>query len=706
MATNDGDQGQGGRRKPDPITIDLTAAAVRLEPNAAPAPEAPTPSPQATPAEPNAEVAAAAPKTETETAKSVPTEPESPKAEPQSEAAAKPEAASKPEAEPKPEPVVAAAPQPTTAAPAPARKAPIAAALVGGAIGLAGAYGLAGAGLWPDKSAALTALITEQRMVIADLEKKLGQRLDTVSGSLDSQTARANSLATEIDHLKRLPEIPGVSVAEVAKALDPFTTRTTDALARMEELDKKLSSEQATLRSETKSIQDSVLTRIAGVESDVGTRLKAMEAANATTAENNAAVMSTMAKVLGDMATAEAEAKSFAEKTTTHFNAVDADLRTAAARLDARVAEAAAQKQAHDELVARIDKLDSRIAGDLTILRASTSDFAGETRAHLTGMQAAMQSTAKLLGDVNVLAGDTAKQTATSADTIARIQTRLLAIDDLNKALDGVAAHVAALEDLRKTITAPGLRLGGIDDARKAADSVAANLWLIDQRMTKVQAQLAEIETVKSAIDGTSKQLGTLDKRLVPLETKLAGIDNWTKEGVATRQQAVGAIALANLKSAVDTNRPFGAELATARGILRGIDLSGLEPYATKGVPTDVDLARSFPKVSRAIHDATQPAGEDTSVFGTLLSHATQSVKIRPAGQAEGDTVDARLARIEARLAAHDAVAALTEWQGLPEAGRKVSADWGAGLKARVDATTLLGTLTGDILSKLNSVSQ
>ncbi len=68
---------------------------------------------------------------------------------------------------------------------------------------------------------------------------------------------------------------------------------------------------------------------------------------------------------------------------------------------------------------------------------------------------------------------------------------------------------------------------------------------------------------------------------------------------------------------------------------------------------------------------------------------------MRPVGEVEGDSPDAIVARMEARLTDGDLKGAEAEWQKLPQTGKQASADYQKSLSARIRVEELVGsTLT------------
>lgn len=626
MATNDETTGStksggeprnasGQRRKPQPITIDLAASAVTYSPDAEKA-EA-----EKAADAPKSDVSAESPRVEEpvdETVKPVVSPSEAPVAAeasgPAAEPSPEPEAfkaeeppvtsEAEPKAQPEPETPRAAA---SSAAPAPDAKSAtpnlIAAGLVGGVIGLVASYGLASAGFWPGG---------DRAAVTAEL-----QDLKTRLAATESRVAPNGPLANELNHLKSLPSIPGVTISDVEKILDPFTAKTTAAVAHMDEIDKKLSGEQAVVRGQLKASQDALSARIAGLDAGASANAAATKQLTDTVAKLNESV---------------------------------------------------------GALGKHIDEIEKKTSADVAVVRGSI----GETNDHLAKVETALAAAVK----------DAA---------------------DLHKTVDGLAGRLGAVDDVKAILAQQTAKLATADDAKRAADGVTASLWIIDQRIANLQAKLTELDTLKASVGNADKTLASLQSRFTPVETKLADIDRTAKQGIDARKQAVAAVAIANLRTAAETGRPFGPELAAAKSIAGTVvDLTPLQAYADKGLVSEEKIADGFDAARNAILDTAPKTSSEGGVFGALLSHATSSVKITPVNAEAGDSIEARVSRIDAKLKAHDLVGALAEWQALPEAARtaKVSAQWGAELKTHVDGIKAVASIADQVMAKLTAASE
>jgi hypothetical protein len=684
---------QGSRRKPQPITIDLAASSVRLEnttvaPSAGETPTAPINNPfgeapvasqtgvvsddlvggepamtEATSSEPAAKPDAVEPRLTSAAAGTAAEGTSEPAAvEPNEDLSQHPavtavaEADAMASAETSGQGPVEPPSEPPHEPPRGASNEPprrdiwpqmIAASLVGGAIGLIAAYGLASAGLWPGANSGPTTV------QIAALEARLA--------ATEAKVGPNGQLATELDHLKSMPSIPGVTISDVEKILDPFTAKTAAAVAHMDDIDKKIAGEQAIVRGEVKVSQETLTTKMTALDNSV----------------------------------------SSSAATTNQLKDAVTKLQQDLGALDKKTGDEVASAQGQlsstiQALSARVNDLDTRSAADFAVLRGGASKVADEiAKAYNT------------IGDQGTDLANLHKTLADGADGIAKLQAQLQPMDDMRKAIDGLGARIGAVDDVKAILAQQNAKLNTADDAKKAADGVAASLWIIDQRMANLQARMTEVDALKASLTNDSKDIAALQAKLGPMETKVAGLDGYAKQGLDARKDAVAAVAISNLKTAADSGQPFVNELAAAKAIVGNtVDLAPLQRYADKGLVSDAKLTEGFDSASRQISDALTPVAANDGILGALLSHAVSSVKVTPASAEAGDSTAARLSRIAAKLKVHDMAGALAEWQALPEAGRRASEEWGKALETHVDGAKAVDAISDQVMTKLTSASQ
>ncbi|WP_137133808.1 hypothetical protein [Rhizobium sp. FKY42] len=245
----------------------------------------------------------------------------------------------------------------------------------------------------------------------------------------------------------------------------------------------------------------------------------------------------------------------------------------------------------------------------------------------------------------------------------------------------------AAIDQLRQQVAA-------LQNAKPPADLSAriaaleknggGNTQLVQQVET-LQRDLAAAKSANAAMGDNSAKLG---QRMQALEQRI------NQPG---REQAIArALAAAGLKAATDRGGSFKAELDTFASVAADDPAaSKLQAYADKGVPTRADLVRRFPAAANAMIDAIhQPAAEE-GIAARLMSSAMRVVKVRPVGDVDGDTPEARVARMEERIKNGDLKAAAAEFIGLPDAAKQAASAYKQALDARIDVDELAaGTLT------------
>jgi hypothetical protein len=211
---------------------------------------------------------------------------------------------------------------------------------------------------------------------------------------------------------------------------------------------------------------------------------------------------------------------------------------------------------------------------------------------------------------------------------------------------------------------------------------------LSDLRKLGEQAQTANV----AAIEAVNGRIAALESRLIAPPRSPAA-------------NAAEIVALGALRDAVLAGAPFEKELAAVRSLLgdRATTLAPFEPSAHEGLPTIAKLSARFaelaPKLARE---------QDTAegYFARLWASAAHLVEVRPAGEVEGTSTGAIVARMEERLKRGDLAAALEEGGHLPVAARALAADWFALASRRRDAELAVKTLLNAELAALTAEPQ
>lgn len=330
-------------------------------------------------------------------------------------------------------------------------------------------------------------------------------------------------------------------------------------------------------------------------------------------------------------------------------------------------------KAALGDLVGKVDQaiaaVHERSSSELAGLKGDLDKRAADLQGHL----AALEAEARTLGDKVA-----ALTSATTGDLARRGE-------DLAKALDGMRQRVAAVEGWRAELDGLTGRLGGLETALKDSSAGSA-----------------------TSLDAAGKAAAEAQGKANALEGRVAAVEAGAQAARKAQSDAVLAVALADLKSAVDAGRPFKSELDVVKAAAPkgALDLAVLDGFVAKGVPSVVQLRERWPAALRAMTDADAKRTGGTGVFDRLLAHATSVVRVRPAGETAGVDLAALASRVEARLGAGDLPGALVAWKALPDDARTASAAWGAALEARVTVDKALAAQTAAVIAKLAPQSQ
>lgn len=417
---------------------------------------------------------------------------------------------------------------------------------------------------------------------------------------------------------------------------------------------------------------------------------------------------------------------------------VELDERLAA--LDQRIATGASG--ATDELAALRDEvaaLSARIEGAeqaVSGAEASAADSAAAAERNATAGEAVARAEAAATEAAGL--ADTATAAAAEAGQVAAAANRDVAA--LARRMDAVEARLGELGDQVQAV-ADSLAEGAADGEAAGPELVAAFAQLrsevegFRQRMSEQPAYVTsseaelfvtqdDLRTARSALTAEIEQaiqalppaealvvrdelealredaraaIASLQSRLEEVSgaaseaAKTAGAaDEAASEAVAKVEDAIrdarlGA-ASAALTSRLVNGVPFGDALDEAAALSGSPPPDELAAVADDGVSTTAELLRTFGRPARDALEADIEERSGGGILGQASARVRSVIAGRPAGEQEGDTVEAALSRVEARLREGDAAAALAEAEGLPEPARDALGNWLEALRARVAA--------------------
>jgi len=171
------------------------------------------------------------------------------------------------------------------------------------------------------------------------------------------------------------------------------------------------------------------------------------------------------------------------------------------------------------------------------------------------------------------------------------------------------------------------------------------------------------------------------------------------KAPVSARRTAELIIAVGQLRGAVSAGRPYAPELEGLQAIAAPLGDSrldsaivALEARAQAGVPTLDDLRRRFSSLAAGLVRA-DALGSDPGWVDKTLDRLSSVISVRRIGEIEGASVEAKVARAEARLAEGNlegAVTSLTDLEGAVSLALEV---WLGDARARLAADRALAEM-------------
>lgn len=211
------------------------------------------------------------------------------------------------------------------------------------------------------------------------------------------------------------------------------------------------------------------------------------------------------------------------------------------------------------------------------------------------------------------------------------------------------------------------------------------------------------INALEGRLDALSDELRGLREKLdAPKnETRAAPVAE-TPKPAATSDAAAAAVVLAfALQRELEAGRPYAAEIAAFSRL-------GTEPapapvlieFAEKGAPTGPALREAFLPLAKKLR-AHESHADSGALTDHLLQGASKLVKVRPTGEAQPETLDGKIDRLEAALGHNDFDAAARLFDSLPEEARSDAADFGARLRQRQEAAKAADELLSGVIAAL-----
>ncbi|CUX23733.1 COG4223 family protein [Agrobacterium deltaense] len=245
-----------------------------------------------------------------------------------------------------------------------------------------------------------------------------------------------------------------------------------------------------------------------------------------------------------------------------------------------------------------------------------------------------------------------------------------------------IAALKTDLGSLRQQLAnAPAADTSALEQRIATLESAKGETPQVDGLSEKIAALESTLQSERSAQASATAEL---TRRLADAEAKI----NEPRDDI----EVARAIASAALKAAIDRGGPFLTELDTLSKVTPDDPaIASLQSFAATGVPSRSELMQKFPDVANAMLSAINQPDPNQGIMERLTESAFSLVKVRPVGNIEGETSEAKIARMENKLRNGDLQGAALEWNGLPDAAKTASADYKKSLDARIEVENLVG---------------
>jgi hypothetical protein len=321
------------------------------------------------------------------------------------------------------------------------------------------------------------------------------------------------------------------------------------------------------------------------------------------------------------------------------------------------------------------------------------------------------------------------KPAETATEPSARDRRLEAAIESQNAAIESQKAAVAALQSRVESAEQAGQRAlraaesaEAAANAAKAAAEAAAKAGPIPgaAEAPAAPAQQGEhsaltaseqVTALEGRIDELGEEMKALRDRLESpkSETRAAPEASAPAKPAAASEGPAAVVVIAYaLQRDFEAGRPYAVETkALTRLGADSAALAALAPFADKGAPTAAQLKADFAPAAKRIHALEN--GESGDLTQHLMKGASKLVRVRPSGQApsaEAQTVEEKVAHIEAALSHDDLAQANAIFATLPEAAQNEAKDFGATLRARIDAGRAADDLLHGAIAALGAAKE
>ncbi len=359
------------------------------------------------------------------------------------------------------------------------------------------------------------------------------------------------------------------------------------------------------------------------------------------------------------------------------------------------LADKSAQAAPADEAVARVAKLEDRLAA---MAAASQNDPAAgrvPQLAAITGKVADLEST--LNAQLASIRKSVAEQVESRVALVAEgAEAAKSGTQRMDRDVSVLKTEAAKLSTRMEALKADGDRLA--ETLRVVQGETGGLKSALDGFKGDVEAQIKALAKPADVAAAVAPVAG----KIAALETGLQSVVKSEQDRKANAERIVLSLELANLKRVLDRGQRYAAELAEVKKAAQGrVDLASLERYKDQGVQTAADLGREFRPVANAILDA-ESEPQNAGVVDRLISGAKSVVRVRKVGHKPDDmSAEAIIGRMETALKESRLGDVVAEAKSLPAKASAPAQDWLSKVEARATVDKALASIEAQLKTSL-----
>lgn len=341
------------------------------------------------------------------------------------------------------------------------------------------------------------------------------------------------------------------------------------------------------------------------------------------------------------------------------------------------------------------------VAAWLTPGSNEVKDEIGSLRAEIEALKTQTGDQIKaleIMSPTDVAEAVETSSSALSAKTSASVEAlekEIATLRDQLKSTDGSEIE-SRLAKTETTLTGIETELGALRGELTGAvkgDGVEA-----EKITAEIAAFSAAVKGLKSEVSALAGKTGSLSQRVDEVEAASARREAEAKQETLaaeqreeeTRRRAELSDAMKDLTRRVDAGSPYSDELARVVEIGVAQVPEALNASAETGIPSIAILRNGLPDAAHAAIRASISADAGDGVLGRASAFLESQVASRSLEETGGDSTDAILSRIEARMNAGQLDEALAEADTLPDVAKSQMESWLSQLRQRHGAMNSL----------------